>query len=105
MYADVRRKDLEFAVGDLVFLKISPIKGVRIFCNKGKLIPRYANPFRIISHFKKVVYELEFHLDLASVHPVFHVSLLKKCIGDPVVVVPLESTNVQDSLCYNDLPV
>lgn len=72
-YADVKRRDLEFEGGDLVYLKILPIKGVKRFGKKGKLSPRYVGSYRILSHFRKVAYELELPTDLASVHPVFHV--------------------------------
>ncbi len=104
-YEDVHRKDLEFEVGDHVYLKISPMKGVKRFGKKGKLSPRYICPFKILNCFGKVAYELEFPSDLASVHPVFHVSLLKKCIGDPIVVVPIQSIDIQNSLSYEEIPV
>ena len=74
------------------------MKGVKRFDKKGKLSPRYVGPFRVLSRFGKVAYELELPSDLASVHLVFHVSLLKKCIGDPAVVVPIQSMDVQNSL-------
>ncbi|PHT54330.1 GPI-anchor transamidase [Capsicum baccatum] len=66
------------------------MKGVKRFGKKEKIGPRYASPYRILSHFEKVAYQLELPSDLASVHHVFHVSLLKKCIGDPGVIVSLE---------------
>ena len=53
----------------------------------------------------KVVYELELPADLAAVHSVFHISLLKKCVGDPASKVPLESVAVKYSLSYEDVPV
>ena len=93
-YAYVRRKDFKFKVGDLVYLKISSMKGVRRFGKKRKLSPRYVGPYRILSHAWKVAYEFELRLDLSSNHPVFHVSLLKKCIDNSAIVVPLESTNI-----------
>ena len=96
----MHRKDLEFEIGDYVYLKISPIKGVKRFSKKGKLSPRYVGPFKILSHFYKVAYELKLPSNLASVHPVFYVSLLKKCIGDPSVVVSIQSIDVQNSLSY-----
>ncbi|KAF3622660.1 RNA-directed DNA polymerase -like protein [Capsicum annuum] len=80
---DIRRKDLEFEIGDYVYLKISPMKGVKRLVKKGKLSPRYVGPFKILSRLGKVAYELGLPSDLASVYPVFHVSLIKKCIGDP----------------------
>ena len=53
----------------------------------------------------KVEYELELPAKLAPVHPVFYISLLKKCMGDPASIVPLESVAVKDSLSYEDVPV
>ncbi|KAF3679337.1 CCHC-type integrase [Capsicum annuum] len=102
---NVRRKDIEFEVNDYVYLKISPMKGVKRFGKKGKLSPRYAGPFKILCLFGKVAYELELPSELASVHPVFHVSQLKKCIGDPIVVVPIQSIDIQNSLSYKEISV
>ncbi|KAF3623048.1 putative zinc finger protein VAR3, chloroplastic-like [Capsicum annuum] len=102
---DVRRKDLEFEIGDHVYLKISPMNGVERFDNKRKLSPQYVSPFKILSHFGKVAYELELPSDLVSAHPVFHVSLLQKCIGDPSVVVPIQIIDVHNSLSYEEIPV
>ena len=58
-----------------------------------------------MSHFRNVAYELELPADLVSMHPVLHISLLKKCIGDPAVVVPLESVDIKNSLSYEEIPV
>ena len=52
-----------------------------------------------------MAYELELPAKLAVVHPVFHISILKKCMGDPTSIVPLESVAVKDSLSYKDVPV
>ena len=71
-------------------LKVSPWKGLRRFGKKGKLSPQYVGPNRILGRFGNLYYELELPADLASVHPVFHVSLIKKCIGDLAVVFPTE---------------
>ncbi|KAF3643823.1 hypothetical protein FXO38_20466 [Capsicum annuum] len=102
---NIRRKDLEFEVNDYVYLKISSMKGVKRYGKKRKLSPHYVGPFRILSRFGKVAYELELPLDLASAHPVFHVSLLKKCIGDPAVVVPIQSIDIQNNLSYEEILV
>ncbi|WMV58415.1 hypothetical protein MTR67_051800 [Solanum verrucosum] len=104
-YADVRRRHLEFQIDDWVFLKMSPMKGVMRFGKKGKLSPRYVGPYRILNRVGKLSYELELPAELAAVHHVFHISLLKKCVGDPASIVPLESVVVNDSLTYEDVPV
>ena len=88
-----------------MYLKISPMKGLKRFGKKGKLRPRYVGPFRILCCFGKVAYELELPSDLASVHPVFHFSSIKKCIGDPAIVVPIQSIDIQNSLSYEEIPV
>ena len=72
---------------------------------KGKLSPRYVGPSNILKKVGKVAYELELPAELAVVHSVFNISLLKKCVGDPAFVVPLESVAVKDSLSYEDVPV
>ncbi|WMV55013.1 hypothetical protein MTR67_048398 [Solanum verrucosum] len=88
LYVDVRRRDLEFYVHDWVYLKISPMKGVMRFGKKGKLTPHYVGSYQILKRVGKVAYELDFRNELALVHPVSHVSILKKCVGDPTSIVP-----------------
>ena len=77
-YSDVRRRDLEFEVNDWVYLKVSSMKGVVRFGKKGKLSPRYVGPYRIVKRVGSVAYELELPLEMSMVHPVFHVSILRK---------------------------
>ncbi|WMV32319.1 hypothetical protein MTR67_025704 [Solanum verrucosum] len=81
------------------------MKGVMRFGKKGKLSPRYVDPYQILKSIGKVSYELEFPADLVAVHPVFHISLLKMCVGDPASVVPIETVVVKDSLSYEDVLV
>src|SRR5688572_6084563 len=69
-YQDNRRRDLEFEVGDLVYLKVSPMNGVIRFGKKGKLSPRYVGPYRVLQRIGSVAYEIELPNDLAKVHPV-----------------------------------
>jgi hypothetical protein len=77
-YANKRRRDLSFEIGDFVYLKVFPMRGTRRFKVKGKLAPRYVGPFKIISLKGDVAYQLELPLQLSDVHDVFHMSQLKK---------------------------
>ncbi|KAH0712365.1 hypothetical protein KY289_008324 [Solanum tuberosum] len=81
------------------------MKGVMRFGKKGKLSPRYVGPYQILKRIGKVAYELDLPYELAPVHPVFHVSMLKKCIEDPVSIFPLEGLGVDESLSYEEVPV
>ncbi|KAH0706582.1 hypothetical protein KY289_011658 [Solanum tuberosum] len=104
-YADNIRKNLEFEVGDWVYLKISPMKGVMRFGKKGKLSPRYVGPYPILKCIRKVAYEVALTNELAPVYPMFHVSMLKKCIGDLVSILPLEDLGVNENLSYEEVLV
>ena len=82
-YADNRRRDLQFEIGDRVFLKISPWKGVLRFGRRGKLRPRYIGPYEIIARVGPVAYKLKLPQELSRIHDTFHVSMLRKYIPDP----------------------
>jgi hypothetical protein len=73
-YANKRRMPLHFLVGDYVYLKVSPMKGVTRFGVKGKLAPRYIGPFPILEQCGPVAYRLQLPETLYVVHKVFHVS-------------------------------
>ena len=94
-YANVWKRELEFQVDYWVLLKVSPMKGVMRLGKKGKLSPRYVGPYKILKRVGKVACELELPAKLATVHLVFHISLLKKCVGDPASIVPLKSMAVK----------
>ncbi|GJX23672.1 putative reverse transcriptase domain-containing protein [Tanacetum coccineum] len=104
-YADVRRKPLEFQVGDKVMLKVSPWKGVIRFGKRGKLNPRYIRPFKIIAKVGTVAYRLELPEKLSRVHSMFHVSKLKKCMADEPLAIPLDEIQVDDKLNFIEEPV
>ncbi|KAL5563812.1 hypothetical protein UlMin_033559 [Ulmus minor] len=104
-YADKRRRPLEFQVGDLVFLKVAPMKGVMRFGKKGKLSPRFIGPFEILERVGKVAYKLALPPELSSVHNVFHVSMLKKYVSDPSHVLEHEPIQVNEYLTYEEKPV
>ncbi|KAL8253272.1 hypothetical protein R6Q59_036965 [Mikania micrantha] len=90
-------KTLEFQVGDRVLLKVSPWKGVIRFGKRGKLNPRYIGPFEITKG-SPVAYELQLPHELSSVHNVFHVSNLKKCLSDETLAIPLEEIQINEQL-------
>jgi hypothetical protein len=77
-YANKRRRDLSFEVGDFIYLKVSPMRGTRRFKVKGKLAPRYVGPFQILDRKGEGTYQLELPPQLSNVHDVFHLSQLKK---------------------------
>ena len=75
------------------------------FGKKGMLSPRYVGPYEILRMVGKVSYELRLPSELASVHPVFHVSMLKKCIGDSESIIHIEGLGVQENISYEEVPV
>ncbi|WVZ66968.1 hypothetical protein U9M48_016118 [Paspalum notatum var. saurae] len=103
-YADHRKRDLSFEVGDYVYLKVSPMRGLRRFKVKGKLAPRYIGPFKILAKRGEVAYQLELPENLSAVHDVFHVSQLKKCLRVPEEQLPMEELSVQEDLTYTEHP-
>ncbi|GJV46814.1 putative reverse transcriptase domain-containing protein [Tanacetum coccineum] len=104
-YADLKRKPMEFQVGDRVMLKVSPWKGVVRFGKRGKLNPRYVGPFKVLEKVGSVAYKLELPQELSRVHNTFHVSNLKKCYSDEPLAVPLEGLHVNDKLRFVKEPV
>ncbi|GJZ43322.1 putative reverse transcriptase domain-containing protein [Tanacetum coccineum] len=104
-YADVRRKPMEFNVGDMVMLKVSPWKGVIRFGKRGKLSPRFVGPFKVIERIGPVAYKLELPDKLRGIHSTFHVSNLKKCMADENLVIPLEEIQLDDKLHFIEEPL
>ena len=101
-YADGKRRDLTFSVGDYVYLKVSPMRGIRRFNVKGKLAPRYVGPFKVLERKGEVAYRLELPLSLSGVHDVFHISQLKRCLRVPEEQAPLDGVDVQEDLTYTE---
>ncbi|GJW75086.1 hypothetical protein Tco_0134456 [Tanacetum coccineum] len=73
-YADLKRKPMDFQVGDKVMLKVSPWKGVVRFGKRGKLNPRYIGPFKVLEKVGSVAYKVELPEELSRVHNTFHVA-------------------------------
>nr|GEY92270.1 reverse transcriptase domain-containing protein [Tanacetum cinerariifolium] len=103
-YADVRRVQLEFNVGDKVMLKVSPWKGVICFRKHGKLSPRFIGPFKILERIGPVAYKLELPRKLQGIHNTFHVSNLKKCLSDESLSIPLDEVQLDDKLHFIEEP-
>jgi hypothetical protein len=104
-YADKRRKPLQFQVGDFVYLRVSPTKGVQRFGIKGKLAPRYVGPFEILKVCGPVAYKIRLPSQLAAIHDVFHVSQLKKCIKVPTEVIETTAIEIEPDLSYTEQPI
>ncbi|GJR62398.1 putative reverse transcriptase domain-containing protein [Tanacetum coccineum] len=104
-YADLKRKPMEFQVGDKVMLKVSPWKGVVHFGKRGKLNPRYVGPFKVLEKVGSIAYKLELPEELSRVHNTFHVSNLKKCYADEPLAVPLDGLHFDDKLQFVEEPV
>ena len=99
-YADQRRREVHFALGDHVLLKVSPTKGNTRFGTRGKLSPRYIGPFDVIERIGPVAYRLALPPHLSAVHDVFHVSMLKKYHPDNSHVVSFKEVELQPDLTY-----
>ncbi|WMV29825.1 hypothetical protein MTR67_023210, partial [Solanum verrucosum] len=78
------------------------MKGVMRFGKKGNLSPRYIGPYKISNRMGNIAYELELPQELAAIHPVFHISMLKKCMGDPSPIIPTEDIGIKDTLSYEE---
>jgi len=97
-YADKRRKPIEFAVGDHVYLRVSPMKGVQRFGVRRKLAPRYVGPYQILERKGNVAYKVQLPVEVRAIFPVFQVSQLKRCLR-----VPEELVEVRDIKLKSDL--
>ena len=85
---------MQFEVGDHVYLRVSPTKGVQRFGLKGKLAPRYISPFEILEICGPVAYRIRLPSRLAVVHDVFHISYLKKCVKVPEEIVEQQDLEI-----------
>lgn len=101
-YADLRHKDLELKVGDHVFLKVAPMRGVVRFGKKGNLSPRFIDPFAILKRIGPVAYRLVLPLNLYTLHIVFHVFMLWKYTLDPLHVLTHDMLSLREDLTYKE---
>ena len=89
-YANKRRRPLQFEVGDDLYLKVSPMRGVQRFGVRGKLAPRYVGPYMVLEQCGPIAYHLQLSDILSAVHNVFHVSQLKKYLRVPDEAMEIE---------------
>ena len=104
-YADRYRRPLEFAEGDKVFLKVSPMKGIVRTGRRNKLYPRYIGPFEILKRVGPLVYRLALPSEIEKIHNVFHVSQLRKYVPDPSHVLNYSPLQIQEYLSYTEEPI
>jgi hypothetical protein len=104
-YVDNRRRELRFEEGDYVYLKVSPMRGVKRFQVKGKLAPRFVGPYPIIGRVGPASYRLKLLESMSDIHNVFHVSQLRKCLQVPENHIEEETIQIQKDLQYREKPI
>jgi hypothetical protein len=105
-YSDKKRREVSFNPGDFVYLKVSPIRGTQRFQVHGKLAPRYIGPYRVQKKIGAIAYHLELPERMADIHPVFHVSQLRRCLRvHEKERVSEEEIALQTDLWYQEVPV
>ena len=104
-YYDKHRKEMEYKVGDKVFLRVSPWRRVMRFGQKGKLSPRYIGPYDIAERVGPLAYKLALPPELAQIHNVFHVSMLRRYRSDPSHVLKDPEIQISENLSYIEEPI
>ena len=100
-YADLKMKDIEYEVGDKVFLKVSPWRKVLRFGKKGKLGLRFIGPYEVLERIGPVAYHLALPPELPKLHDVFHVSMLQKYRSDESHILPVQDIQVQQDFTFD----
>ena len=104
-YADMKRKYIRYEIDKNVFLKVSPWKKVIRFGKKGKLSPRFIDPYKVIEKVGPVAYRLALPPELEKIHNVFHLSMLRRHRSDPLHVVYWETIELRPDLTYEEEPM
>ena len=103
-YADLKRRDIAYEVGDKVFLKVSSLRKIPWFGKKGKLSPRFISPYEVLERIGPMAYRLALPLELAKLHDVFHVSMLRRYHSNESHILPVQEIQVQEDLSYDEEP-
>ena len=93
-YANLKKRDIEYDVGDKVFLKVSPWRKIIRFCQKGKFSPRFIGLYEILERISHVAYRLALPPELAKLHDVFYVSMLRRYHSDELHILPMQEIQV-----------
>lgn len=104
-YANLKRKCVEFSIGDYMFFKVSPLRHIIRFRKKGKLSSRYIRPFEILERVGAMAYRLALPPNLSKVHPVFHMSILSRYVSNPSRVIEAQTTELSENMSYEKQPI
>ncbi|KAL2237105.1 UNVERIFIED_CONTAM: Transposon Tf2-11 polyprotein, partial [Sesamum indicum] len=103
-YVDKHRREMEYEVGEKVFLKVSPWRGILRFGKQGKLSPRYIGPYEILERVGPLAYQLALPTELSQIHDVFHVSMLRRYRSDPSHILYEPEIEISEGLTFVEEP-
>ncbi|KAA3486614.1 reverse transcriptase [Gossypium australe] len=104
-YADLKRREIEYSIGDFVFLKVSPWKKILKFGRNGNLSPRFIGPYLILRRVGPVAYQLKLPPELEWIHDVFYISMLRHYRSDPIRIIPVDEIKVRSDLSFEEEPI
>ena len=104
-YTNLNRADIQYNVGDKVFLKISPWKVVIRFGKRGTLSLRFIGLYKIVKRVGPIAYRLALPPKLVGVHDVFHVSMLQRYRSDPSHILQEQPVELKENLSYEEEPI
>ena len=103
-FSDLKRRDIEYEVGDKVFLEVSPWWKILRFGKKGKLSPRFIRPYEILERIGPVAYHLALPPELTKLHNVFQASMLRRYYSDGSHILPVQAVQIQADFSSDEEP-